>query len=378
MGSALRGHVSSVVRRGYNDAQYGPTSGIKLGPYEIVAPLGAGGMGEVYRARDTRLRREVAVKVLPESFASDVDRLLRFEQEARAVGALSHPNILSVHDIGAQNGIHYIVTELLDGETLREKLSNGALPPRRATDYAIQIAQGLASAHEKGVVHRDLKPENLFVGKDGRVKILDFGLAKQTVVAAHPEDATLASNARTSPGMVLGTVGYMAPEQIRGEAADHRSDIFSFGAVLYEMLAGQRAFQRNSSIETMNAILKEEPREIATAEGVIPPVLQRIVHRCLEKERDQRFQSAKDLSFALDNIKAGDTTAQKQAVTGPATRWRVWRTAAVVLGVMLVAATVALLRGRLSRPQQPKYDRITFRKGAVSSARFAPDEQTII
>jgi eukaryotic-like serine/threonine-protein kinase len=290
--------VSSVVPRGYNDTQYGLTSGAKLGPYEIVAPLGAGGMGEVYRARDTRLRREVAVKVLPESFATDADRLLRFEQEARAVGALSHPNILSVHDIGVQHGIHYIVTELLDGESLRERLSNGALPPRRATDYAIQIAQGLASAHEKGVIHRDLKPENLFVSKDGRVKILDFGLAKQTVVAARPEDATLASNARTSPGMVLGTVGYMAPEQVRGEAADHRSDIFSFGAVLYEMLAGQRAFQRNSSIETMNAILKEEPREIATPERVISPVLQRIVHRCLEKEREcpRRNRSCSSIS----------------------------------------------------------------------------------
>ena len=295
------------------------------------------------------------------------------------MGALNHPNILSVHDIGTQNGIHYIVTELLDGEILREKLSHGALPTRRATDYAIQIAQGLASAHEKGIVHRDLKPENLFVTKDGRVKILDFGLAKQTVVGAHPDDATVASNARTSPGMVLGTVGYMAPEQVRGEAADHRADIFAFGAVLYEMLAGRRAFQRNSSVETMNAILKEEPPEIAaTPEREIPPPLERIVHRCLEKERDQRFQSAKDLSFALDSINAGATTTQTQAVTGLATRWNVWRTATVVMGVMLVAATVAMLRGRMLSPQQPRYDRVTFRKGAISAARFAPDEQTII
>ncbi len=218
----------------------GLAAGTRLGPYEIVGMLGAGGMGEVYRACDTRLAREVAVKVLPESVAKDEDRLRRFAQEARAVGALNHPNILSVHDIGTQNGIHYIVTELLDGEILREKLSHGALPPRRATDYAIQIAQGLASAHEKGIVHRDLKPENLFVTKDGRVKILDFGLAKQTVVGAHPDDATVATNARTSAGMVLGTVGYMAPEQVRGEAADHRADIFAFGAVLYEMLAGAR------------------------------------------------------------------------------------------------------------------------------------------
>ena len=356
------------------------SAGTRLGPYEVIGALGAGGMGEVYRARDTRLKREVAVKVLPESFASDVDRLLRFEQEARAVGALSHPNILAVHDIGAQNGIHYIVTELLDGETLREKLSNGALPPRRATDYAIQIAQGLASAHEKGVVHRDLKPENLFVTKDGRVKILDFGLAKQIVVAANTDDATLASNALTSAGMVLGTVGYMAPEQVRGEAADHRADIFSFGAVLYEMLAGQRPFQRTSSVETMNAILKEEPPEIATTPGrEIQPALQRFVHRCLEKERDQRFQSSKDLSFALDSISAV-SSMQTQVVTGLGRRWNVWRTATLVMAVLLITATAAIiLHGRLLSPQQqPTYNRITFRKGAISAARFAPDGQTII
>ena len=355
------------------------SAGTRLGPYEVVGALGAGGMGEVYRARDTRLRREVAVKVLPESFAYDVNRLLRFEQEARAVGALSHPNILAVHDIGAQNEIHYIVTELLDGETLREKLSNGALPPRRATDYAIQIAEGLASAHEKGIVHRDLKPENLLVTKDGRVKILDFGLAKQTVVATQSDDATLSSNARTSAGMVLGTVGYMAPEQVRGEAADHRADIFAFGAVLYEMLAGQRAFQRNSSVETMNAILREEPPEIAaTPERQIPPALQRIVHRCLEKERDQRFQSAKDLGFALDSIDAGVTTTQTQAVSGVVRRWKVRRTATLVIAVVLAAPTAVIIRGRLLRPQQPKYDRITFRRGAILTARFASDGQTII
>jgi serine/threonine protein kinase/Tol biopolymer transport system component len=355
------------------------SAGTRLGPYEVVGALGAGGMGEVYRARDTRLRRGVAVKVLPESFASDVDRLLRFEQEARAVGALSHPNILAVHDIGAQNGIHYIVTELLDGETLREKLSNGSLPPRRATDYAIQIAQGLASAHEKGVVHRDLKPENLFVTKDGRVKILDFGLAKQTIVAANVDDVTLASDALTSAGMVLGTVGYMAPEQVRGDAADHRADIFSFGAVLYEMLAGQRAFQRTSSVETMNAILKEEPPEIATTPGrEIQPALQRFVHRCLEKERDQRFQSAKDLSFALDSISAGVSSMQTQVVPGLGRRWNFWRTATLVMAVLLTTTAAAILRGRLLSPHQPRYNRITFRKGAISAARFAPDGQTIV
>jgi hypothetical protein len=323
----------------------------------------------------------VAVKVLPESVAQDEDRLRRFTQEARAVAALNHPNILSVHDIGAWEGTHYIVTELLEGGTLRERLSNGALPPRRATEYAMQIAQGLASAHEKGIVHRDVKPENLFITKEGRVKILDFGLAKQTMAAMQgaADEATVASNAHTSPGMVLGTVGYMAPEQVRGEAADHRADIFAFGAVLYEMLAGRRAFQRNSLVETMNAILKDEPPEIAeTPRRQIPPALERIVHRCLEKERGERFQSARDLGFTLNSINAAAATTQTQAVTGLARRWNVWRTATLVMGVMLVAGTVAIVRGPLLSRQQPKYDRITFRRGAIRTARFASDGQTII
>ena len=223
-------------------------AGTKLGPYEIVAPLGSGSMGEVYRARDPRLGREVAIKVVPESFASDPNRLRRFEQEARAVGALNHPNILSVHDTGIQNGTHYIVTELLDGATLREKLSTGPLPPRRATEYAMQIAQGLAAAHETGFVHRDLKPENLFITKARRVKILDFGLAKQSVTALRggADDITFPT-AQTSAGVVLGTVAYMSPEQVRGETIDHRTDIFAFGVVLYEMLTFQTA--ASSSID---------------------------------------------------------------------------------------------------------------------------------
>jgi dipeptidyl aminopeptidase/acylaminoacyl peptidase len=351
-------------------------SGTKLGPYQIQALVGAGGMGEVYRARDTRLNRSVAVKILPASFANDPDRLRRFEQEARAVAALNHPNILAIHDIGTQDGTFCLVAEFLEGNTLREQLANGALPARKAVEYALQIAQGLGAAHDRGIVHRDLKPENIFVTKDGRLKILDFGLAKAQMATAPQDGSTVAS--QTAPGVAMGTAGYMSPEQVRGENIDHRSDIFSFGAVLYEMLAGQRAFHRNSSVETMNAILKEEPPEIATPERVIPPVLQRIVHRCLEKERDQRFQSAKDLSFALDSINASVTTAQAQAVTGPAARWNVWRTATVVLSVVLVAATVVMLRGRMVSPQQPRYDRITFRKGAIFAARFAPDEQTII
>ena len=276
----------------------------KLGPYEIIGPLGAGGMGEVYVARDPRLGRNVAVKILPESFAIDSERLRRFEQEARSVAALNHPNILSVHDIGAERGIHYIVTELLEGETLRGKLAGNVLPPRRATEYALQIAQGLSAAHDKGIVHRDLKPENLFITRDARVKILDFGLAKQQVSLA--SDETVQGNtASTSEGMILGTVSYMAPEQVRGKIVDHRTDIFAFGAVLYEILSGERAFGRNSSVETMTAILNEDPPEfVPKSDQQVPLALQRIVLRCLEKSPEQRFQSARDLGFALENLSA--------------------------------------------------------------------------
>ena len=224
-------------------------SGTKLGPYEIVAPIGAGGMGEVFRAKDTRLGRDVAIKVLPETFAKDADRLRRFEQEARAVAALNHPNILAIHDIGEYNGAPYLVSELLEGHSLRVEMNNGALPTRRAVEYAAQIAQGLAAAHDKGIVHRDLKPENVFVTHDGRLKILDFGLAKLAKLqAAADENATLDhAQQDTSPGVVLGTVGYMSPEQVRGEPADSRSDIFALGTIFYEMLSGQRAFRRVSS-----------------------------------------------------------------------------------------------------------------------------------
>jgi len=356
----------------------GISVGIRLGPYEVLAALGAGGMGEVYRARDARLAREVAIKVLPESVANDVDRLRRFEQEARAVASLNHPNIMSVHDIGAQDGTHYIVTELLEGETLRERLTSGALPSRRAVEYAMQIANGLAAAREKGIVHRDLKPENLFITNDGRMKILDFGLAKQTVASMQAGDdlATLGTIAHTSAGMVVGTAGYMAPEQVKGEPVDHRTDIFAFGGVLYEMLSGRRAFQRTSSVETMAAIITEDPPELeTTGDRRISPGLERIVRRCLEKNPGQRFQSAKDLSFALENISAG--TTQTQAMVFPAARNR-WRIATLVFAVMFVAAGALVVRAFLLRPQQPDYRQLTFRKGYLTAARFAPDGQTII
>ncbi|MGB7927723.1 MAG: serine/threonine-protein kinase, partial [Terriglobales bacterium] len=259
------------------------TSGTKLGPYEIVSPLGAGGMGEVYRARDTRLGRDVAIKVLPEALANDADRLRRFEQEARTIAALNHPNILGIHDIGAHDGAPFLVSELLEGQTLRERLVSGPLPVRRAVEYALGIAQGLAAAHEKGIVHRDLKPENVFVTRDGRIKVLDFGLAKLVRPEENHEAAVTLTSPATLPGVVMGTVGYMSPEQVRGEPIDPRSDIFSFGAVLYEMLTGKRAFKRETSAETMTAILREEPQALNDTGWQGPLELQRILARCLEK-----------------------------------------------------------------------------------------------
>ncbi|HLX82642.1 MAG TPA: protein kinase [Terriglobales bacterium] len=278
------------------------TSGTKLGPYEIVSPLGAGGMGEVYRARDTRLGRDVAIKVLPEALANDADRLRRFEQEARTIAALNHPNILGIHDIGAHDGAPFLVSECLEGQTLREKVRSGPLPVRLAIEYALGIAQGLAAAHEKGIVHRDLKPENVFVTLDGRIKVLDFGLAKLVRPEEKHEIAVTLTSPETLPGVVMGTVGYMSPEQVRGEACDARSDIFSFGAVLYEMLTGKRAFKRETSAETMTAILREEPSELSGTGWQGPLALQRILARCLEKNVERRFQSASDLGFAIESL----------------------------------------------------------------------------
>ena len=298
--------------------------GARLGPYEIVSPLGAGGMGEVYRARDSRLGREVAIKVLPGSFSQDVDRLRRFQQEARAASALNHPAILTIHDFGEHDGAPYVVAELLEGGTLRARLAGGRLPVRKALDYAGQIARGLAAAHEKGIVHRDVKPENVFVTNDGRIKILDFGLAK----LAGPErdggagTETPTQTRGTEPGVVMGTVGYMSPEQVKGEPADARSDIFSFGAVLYEMLTGARAFSGGSAAETMSAILRDDPpMPSGTSPGVVAS-LDRIVRRCLEKSRQERFQSASDLAYALDEAAQSETGSSTVRTTASPGRRR--------------------------------------------------------
>src|SRR5881296_3227294 len=273
------------------------TSGTRLGPYEILAPLGAGGMGEVYRARDTRLDREVAIKVLPEHLAKDPQALARFEREAKAVAALSHPNILALYDVGAHQGVSYAVTELLEGETLRTRLAQSPIPWRKVVEIGTAVAEGLAAAHSKGIIHRDLKPENIFLTSDGRVKILDFGLARWKPKPSAPADA--AASTETEAGTVMGTVGYMSPEQIRGIAADAPSDIFSLGCVLYEMVTGRRAFARSTAPETMSAILNEDPSNLADSGKEIPPDLQWIIHHCLEKNAEQRFQSARDLAFAL-------------------------------------------------------------------------------
>jgi Tol biopolymer transport system component len=306
------------------------TSGTKLGPYEIVSPVGAGGMGEVYRARDTRLGRDVAIKVLPEALAHDADRLRRFEKEARTIAALNHPNILGIHDIGAHDGASFLVSEFLEGQTLRQRLVSAPLPVRRAIEYALGIAEGLAAAHEKGIVHRDLKPENVFVTRDGRIKVLDFGLAKLVRPEENHETAVTLSSSATLPGMVMGTVGYMSPEQVRGEPLDPRSDIFSFGAVLYEMLTGKRAFKRATSAETMTAVLREEPPALNDIGWQGPLELQRILGRCLEKNVARRFQSASDLAFAIESL-SGTSTAQKVSQPKSGRAWLPWLAAAALL-----------------------------------------------
>jgi eukaryotic-like serine/threonine-protein kinase len=312
------------------------TSGMKLGQYEILSPLGAGSMGEVYRARDSRLDRDVAIKVLPELISLDTERLHRFEIEAKAAAALNHPNILAVFQMGTYAGMPYLVSELLEGKTLTETLRRGPLPLRKAIDYGVQIAHGLAAAHEKGVVHRDLKPDNLFVTKDGRVKILDFGLAK---VMQPNESLGNASPTLTLPGVAMGTVGYMAPEQVRGLATDHRADIFALGAILYEMVMGKQTFQGPTSADTLAAILNQEPAPLSELAPDTPEALQKVVHRCLEKNPEQRFQSASDLAFALEAL-SGSTisslTGAHEIRKDESTRRRLGPVAFVLAVVCLV------------------------------------------
>jgi len=355
------------------------STGVRLGPYEIVSPLGAGGMGEVYRAKDSKLKRDVAIKVLPESLAKDSDALARFEREAHAVAALNHPNILSIHDFGSENGVAYAVTELLEGETLRSKLDGGPLPQRRAVEIAVQMAKGLAAAHEKGIIHRDLKPENVYLTSDGRVKILDFGLAKRVGMETAGTNAPTAG-AATEPGAVMGTVGYMSPEQVRGRPLDHRTDIFSFGAILYEMLTGKRAFKGDSHVETMNAILKEEPAELLESGRNIPPALDRIVRHCLEKSPEARFHSAGDVAFNLEALSSTASATQ----SGPSPRFRAASGARAKLAAALaVTAMLFLMAGiwfggrRASSAGSVRFSAVTHDRGIIQEARFSPDGRTI-
>ena len=349
----------------------------RLGPYEIVAVLGAGGMGEVYRARDTRLERTVAIKILPESFSSDRERLERFQQEARILSALNHPNLMAIYDVGSQDGLYFLVSEFFEGQTLRERLEAGPLPQRRVNEYGLQIAKGLAAAHEQGVVHRDLKPENIFVLRDERVKILDFGLAKQAAIAA-AADRTATSADRTAAGTVLGTAGYMSPEQVRGETVDHRSDIFSFGTILYEMVAGQRAFRGDSGVEVMNSILKQEPPDLAESGMHVSLGLQRIVQRCLEKKPNARFQSASDLAFNLEGLLGVPSTRAAtvaSAESHPSTRVMPLALGAVLL--VLIAGGSWMLGRRTASAALPFYHQLTFERGLVYAGRFAPDGRSI-
>jgi len=352
--------------------------GTRIGPYEILALLGAGGMGEVYRARDTRLGRDVAIKVLPAAVAREPERLLRFETEARAVAALNHPNILSIHDVGTHDGAPYLVSECLEGQSLRFELRVGALPLRRAVEYGTAIAQGLAAAHDKGIVHRDLKPENIFVTRDGRVKILDFGVAKLVRPESAPDENATLEAGPTAAGIVLGTAGYMAPEQVRGEPVDARTDIFALGSILYEMLSGQRAFRHNTSAETMTAILREDPPELSLSGKPILPAMERIVRRCIEKKPPLRFQSARDLAFNLEGLTGISTTSTGALpVSAKPDRSKALPLAAGALLMIVLAAGAWMLGRRAAITAPPTYHQLTFERGLVYAARFASDGRSI-
>jgi Tol biopolymer transport system component len=359
-------------------------AGSKLGPYEVVAPLGAGGMGEVYRAKDARLGREIALKVLPTDVAQDAARRKRFEQEARSASALAHPNIVTVLDVGESDGSVWIAMELVEGKTVRDLLASGALPVRRALEIGTQVAEGLAAAHSAGIVHRDLKPENLIVSKDGYVKILDFGLAKlsERGPAAMEGPTLTAGAAGTEPGTVMGTVGYMSPEQAAGQAVDFRTDQFSFGSILYEMATGQRAFQKKTGVETLAAILREEPKSVGELNPAAPAPLRWTIDRCLAKEPDERYASTKDLARDLKSMRdhLTETSGSVAAAGVPAKPHRGWlvpAAAALVAGIALGALGLRLL-ARAPKAEGPDFRQVTFRRGNVGGARFSPDGKTIV
>jgi eukaryotic-like serine/threonine-protein kinase len=374
------------------------SAGSRLGFYEVLAPLGAGGMGEVYRAKDTRLGRDVALKVLPTEAAGDAGLRSRFEQEARAASALAHPNIVAVYDVGASGGSVWIAMELIEGRTVRDLLASGSLPIRRVLEIGTQVAEGLAAAHAAGIVHRDLKPENLILSKDGYVKILDFGLAKltserpldaagreQAAAAGHPmatiEQTAISTVFGTEPGMVMGTVGYMSPEQAAGQPVDFRSDQFSFGSILYEMVTGERAFMRKTGVETLAAILREEPRAIAEKNPTAPAPLRWTIERCLAKEPDERFASTKDLARDLrsmrDHLSETSAAILPAAPPRPQRGWLAPAAAALAIGALL-GAFAALELGGSAPASHPSFRQLTFRRGTIYGGRFAPDGKTII
>jgi len=383
-------------------------AGTRLGAYEIVSSVGSGGMGEVYRAHDTRLNRDVAIKVLPPGFAGDADRRARFEREAQAVAALSHPNIVAIHDTGlqalpadAQGGatkpLLYVVMELLSGQTLRERLGStsltagSAIPVRKAVDFAIQIARGLGAAHGKGLVHRDLKPENVFLLDDGQVKILDFGLARRSPGSLDPgsQDPGLQETqtvATTDPGTVMGTVGYMAPEQVRGQTVDARADVFAFGVVLYEMISGTRAFQRETAADTMTAILTQDPPELTGSRPDFPVSLDRIIRHCLEKNPNERFQSARDIAFALEALSGSGTGTTSSAGLPAATLASAPPSKHGLSPIIVVALVVAALAAgvfgakalRSAAPESLKFTMKTFEPQSIFNGRFMPDGETVV
>ena len=356
------------------------SSGAIIGQYTILSKIGQGGMGEVYRARDKKLGRDVAIKVLPVSLSTDADRLNRFRQEARALGQLNHPNILVVHHIGRHAGAPYMVSEFLEGKTLRERMHRGALTQRKAIDYALQIAKGLAAAHEKGIVHRDIKPENIFVTDDGRVKILDFGLAKRDRrLEATQATTEVFTQVHTDAGTLMGTIGYMSPEQVKGETVGRQSDIFSFGSVFYETLSGRRAFRSNSAGETISAILREDPPDLSETNKTISPALESCVRHCLEKNPAERFQSASDLAFAIESLAAISGSSRPDLILGPIPlKRRLWP---MLLGFAVLSLAVGLTAGILwlrsfRKTTPPSYQRLTFSRGTMFNARFIPDGQT--